>query len=55
MKFPELSAVVVSVAVPVRNTVAPGPPVPLIVPVMLYNATADVKFAVALVPLRVID
>ena len=53
MKFPELSAMVVAGADPVRMTVAPGPPAPLIVPEMLYVSTADVKSAVAPFPLRV--
>ena len=37
VKFPELLAVTVAVAVPVNFTVAPFPPIPLMVPVMLHG------------------
>jgi len=50
---PEDFAVVVAVADPVSLTVAPEPPVPLMVPVMAKVCTAELKFAVLLAPLIV--
>jgi hypothetical protein len=41
------------VDVPVNLTVAPEPPVPVIVPLSVNVFTADVKFAVLLAPLTV--
>jgi hypothetical protein len=45
-------AVTLAVFAPVRFTVAPEPPAPLIVPLNV-NVCAEVKFAVALAPLIV--
>ena len=47
-------AVTVAVAAPVSLTVAPDPPAPLMVPVIVKVCTAEVKLAVALAPLTVI-
>jgi hypothetical protein len=52
--LPEASAVVVTVAVPLNATVAPLPPVPLMLPEMLYVCAAEVKLIdVRLLPLIV--
>ena len=50
---PEEFAVTVAVAVPVNFTVAPDPPAPLIVPVIVKVCTAELKFAVAFAPFTV--
>jgi hypothetical protein len=50
---PEAFAVVLAVLAPVRFTVAPEPPLPLIVPLNVKVCAADEKFAVALAPLIV--
>lgn len=50
---PEAFAVVVAPEVPFRVTVAPLPPVPLMVPLMVKVCAAELKFAVALAPLIV--
>jgi hypothetical protein len=50
---PEEFAVVVAVADPASLTVAPDPPVPVMVPVMVKVCTAELKFAVLLPPLTV--
>ena len=44
---------VVAVEAPVRLTVAPAPPGPLMVPLMAYVSSAEAKFATALPPLTV--
>ena len=49
---PEVFAVVLAVFAPVRFTVAPEPPLPLMVPLSV-KVCAEVKFAVALAPLIV--
>ncbi len=46
-------AVVVAVDVPVSLTVAPEPPVPLIVPLIVNVCAVEVKLAVTLAPLTV--
>jgi hypothetical protein len=46
-------AVTVAAAVPVNFTVAPEPPVPLIVPVIVKVGTAELKFAVEFAPFTV--
>ena len=46
-------AVTVDVDVPVNFTVAPLPPVPLMVPVIVKVCAAELKFAVLLAPLTV--
>ena len=50
---PEVFAVTLAVFAPVRFTVAPDPPVPLIVPLNVKVCAAEEKFAVALAPLIV--
>jgi hypothetical protein len=50
---PDVLAVTVAVAAPVNFTVAPDPPVPPIVPVMV-KVGAELKFAVVFAPFTVI-
>ena len=50
---PEVFAVTVAVAAPVSVTVAPDPPLPLIVPVMLNACAVDEKLAVPFAPFTV--
>ena len=50
---PEAFAVTVAVDVPIRLTVAPLPPVPLIVPVIVKVCAMELKFAVAFAPFNV--
>jgi hypothetical protein len=52
VKTPEVFAVTEAVAAPVNVTVAPDPPVPLMVPVIV-KVCAVLKFAVALAPFNV--
>jgi hypothetical protein len=52
VNWPELFAVTVAVEVPVNFTVAPEPPLPLMVPLRV-KVCAEEKFAVALAPLIV--
>ena len=53
VKAPEEFAVTVAVADPVSLTVAPEPPDPLIVPLMLKVCAVELKLAVLLAPLMV--
>jgi hypothetical protein len=50
---PEAFAVTLAVLAPVRFTVAPDPPAPLMVPLNVNVCAAEEKFAVALAPLIV--
>jgi hypothetical protein len=50
---PDVLAVTVAVDVPVNFTVAPLPPAPLIVPVIVNVCAAELKFAVAFPPFTV--
>jgi hypothetical protein len=50
---PKAFAVTVAVDVPLRLTVAPLPPVPLIVPLIMKVCAVELKFAVAFAPFNV--
>ncbi len=50
---PEVFAVTLAVLAPVRFTVAPDPPAPLMVPLNVNVCATEEKFAVALAPLIV--
>jgi hypothetical protein len=52
VKTPDVFAVTVAVAAPVSFTVAPDPPAPLIVPVIVKVGT-ELKFAVTFAPFTV--
>jgi hypothetical protein len=55
VKTPEVFAVVVAVAAPPRLIVAPFPPVPLMVPVIVKVWAVELKLADAFAPLTVTD